>query len=132
MAGGEQQSRQKERPPTRLRRASLSPRLPFVEQNKTGWQQQRQRDNANNGMRQAAMVVKEKPTPAQISQQIAFLGQIFREDELLPGWIPVPDELLLVRQENVGFAVAIDISDGEAVADFDLCIDVNGSGRQRQ
>src|SRR5262249_34065437 len=47
--------------------------------------------------------------------------------EFLPCRVAVPDELLLVGQENVGLAIAIDIRGGDAVADLDLVVDGLGA-----
>src|SRR5829696_5530817 len=42
---------------------------------------------------------------------------------LLPRGVLVPDIKVFVGEENVGFLIAVHISDGNPVADLDFCID---------
>src|SRR5439155_14873891 len=52
---------------------------------------------------------------------------ILRENELFPRRSPVPDELLFVREQKVGFAVAVHVGNGHAVADFYFGIYIHGA-----
>ncbi len=50
-------------------------------------------------------------------------SKIFRDDKFLPGWVFVPNDLLLIDEENIGLMIPIHISHRDAIADFDVGID---------
>ncbi len=56
---------------------------------------------------------------------VAF-GEIFADDVLCPRGVLVPLNRSLIGEENVGFAVAVDVCDRDAVTDADRGVDVLG------
>ena len=57
-------------------------------------------------------------------------GEVLGDDGFLPRGVLIPDDFLRVGEEDVGLAVAIDVANGEAVADGDLVIDGLGGEAQ--
>ena len=53
--------------------------------------------------------------------------QVFGQDKLFPGWIPVPDELFFVCEDNIRLLVTIHVCNRDAVTDFDFRIDLDGA-----
>jgi hypothetical protein len=59
-----------------------------------------------------------------VAQLVAFLAFMKSMEEVfLPGGILIPEEVALVREEDVLIPVAVDIPDGEAIANGNLGVD---------
>lgn len=54
---------------------------------------------------------------------VVTFGEAFGDDVFFPSGVLIPDDLVFIGEEDVRFAVALDICDGEAVADLDIGVD---------
>ena len=54
---------------------------------------------------------------------VVLRRQISRHDKSFPVAVAIPGELLFVGQQDIGFAVAVDVTDGDSVADGDVRIE---------
>src|SRR5690606_20182490 len=53
---------------------------------------------------------------------VVVRGQVLCHDKALPVSVPVPDDLFLISQQNVRFAVPVHIADSQSVTNGDLIV----------